>query len=478
MADSANILSILAALGGGPQAPDPGITPTTFTPPPAPDAGAMPANVLQALAPPQGQAAPPQPAAPSSTEDIYHAATADAPPTPPARVRSSLLDKIGRVADVLATVGGASPLYQPTLDARQDRVLALGDHDRKTAADEIALATSKFDLGDKQNTRVGQAARGLKAILTANPNIDVATAWPALAERMNLDPATTASFGKVFAEHPEEIDGVIAAMTDPKFDQEKYGGSVVYGTDANGKLVAYQPGLGNNGGRNVLPEGITPIDPLKFIDTGNAQVGVGTRSGRPTRILPKGVSPDQANRSSTAITIAGMPARASQAPGKGTNGTADMGTANMLLDNIERGFNDLHRLQALPGEGGSAIGQITGALGRTGIGQAIGEQAGNASAQKRVEIEKDINSLQSEMVKSLPASATRTKFEQEIQRRRMPDPARMSYQTAQNVIADLRRMFAQAQKDAAAELAKKSPPAARPAARPKPQSGWTIVKVQ
>lgn len=396
------------------------------------------------------------------------------PSTQPARSRSSLLDKIGRVADVLATVGGADPLYQPTLDSRQDRLLKLGDHDREVAAANIKLATDKFDLGDKTNTRLGQAARGLKAIQAAGGDINVA--WPELAARMQIDPETAKAVAHDLATNPNGLDGLIAATTDPKYSQSKYGGSIIYGKDANGKLIAFQPSLGDDPGRNVLPDGFTPIDPQKFVDTGGAQVGVGTRSGRPTIVLPKSVSPDQANRSSTAITIAGMPARAPA--GKGTPGVGDFGTANMLLDNIDRGFRSLHTMQALPGEG-SAVGQVAGAFGRSALGQKLGEQTGNAAAQKRLEIEKDINSLQSEMVKSLPASATRTKFEQEIQRRRMPDPARMSYQTAQNVIADLRRMFAQAQQDAAAELAKKTPtPAASPAARPKPQAGWTIVGVK
>ena len=412
-------------------------------------------NVLQSVAQPS----------------VADAAAASSPPAP--KPRRSLLDTIGRISDVIATVGGAAPLYQPTLDAREDRSLALGDHDRRMQAENLKLATDKFALGDSQNTRLGMAARGLQAIKTAGGDIN--TAWPELAARMQIDPQTAAAVAHDLQTNPNALDGLVAATTDPKYDQSKYGGTIVYGKDANGNLVAFQPSLGNDAARNILPEGVTPIDPQKFVDTGSAQVGVGTRSGKATIILPKSLSPDQKNRSETAITIAGMPARAPA--GKGTPGVGDFGTANMLLDNIERGFNNLHGMQALPGEG-SAIGQLTGALGRTALGQKIGEQTGNAAAQKRLEIEKDINSLQSEMVKSLPASATRTKFEQEIQRRRMPDPSRMSYQTAQNVIADLRRMFQQAQKDAAAELAKKSDTPVRPAARPKPQSGWTIVGVK
>jgi hypothetical protein len=76
-------------------------------------------------------------------------------------------------------------MYQPVLDAREDRALALGDHSRKVDADTIALATSKFALGDAQNLRLGQVARGLKAIQAGGGDINVA--FPELAQRMQLD---------------------------------------------------------------------------------------------------------------------------------------------------------------------------------------------------------------------------------------------------------------------------------------------------
>lgn len=475
MADSANILSILASLAPPPV--DPGITPTTFTPPPADNS--VPPNVLQALAPPQGQAAPAQPAQPappSSSEDIYHAATADAPPTPgtqPARVRSSLLDKIGRVADVLATVGGATPLYQPTLDSRQDRLLALGDHDRKVSADDVALATSKFDLGDKQNTRVGQAARGLKAIMAANPNIPIDQAWPVLAQRMQLDPATAASFGKVFAEHPEEIDGVIAAMTDPKFDQAKYGGSIVYGTDASGKLVAYQPGLGNNEGRNVLPEGVTPIDPLKFIDTGGAQVGVGTRSGRPTRILPKTVSPDQANRSSTAITIAGMPARAQAGKNTGPN-AAFIETAQGNIDELRNIYGDLKKMGAMVSPAQAADRNVVARIRASGIGQVLEGAVGTKAQTQRDRIASIRPQLMQSLAKATGMTGKQLDSNADVKlfMQTVTDPTK-SYEANMEAINGLERFL-----KANAKTATPATPAAPAAARPKPKSGWTIVKVQ
>lgn len=62
------------------------------------------------------------------------------------RPRRSLLETIGRISDVLATTGGAQPLYEPTINAREDRA-------RQIQADQQKLAAGAFELGDKGNAR-------------------------------------------------------------------------------------------------------------------------------------------------------------------------------------------------------------------------------------------------------------------------------------------------------------------------------------
>jgi hypothetical protein len=100
-------------------------------------------------APPVVVASPPPPIvnAPAAPNVLQGLQNPPAEPTRPARARSSVLDVIGRVSDVLARVGGAAPLYQPTLDARQDRSIALGDHDR-----EIDMEKLRKDLLAQQIT--------------------------------------------------------------------------------------------------------------------------------------------------------------------------------------------------------------------------------------------------------------------------------------------------------------------------------------
>lgn len=387
----------------------------------------------------------------------------DAPQTAPTtapdapRPRRSILDTIGRVADVLAKVGGADALYQPTLDAREDRTLALGDHARQVDLEKLKIATTQGTLDDAGRARLAQAVRGTQALLAANPQADVSKVFPLLAARAGVDPAQTATLAGQLAQDPTLLDG-LAGFDD---SGDKYGGSVVYAKGPDGKIVAFQPNLKGGKGRPILPDGFTAVDPLKIVDTGGAQVGINPRTGETVTTIGKTQSPDNAANNATrvtttgmnnrtAITVAGMPARAK--PGA-TADKSDAGNSEALiaLDNLENGFKDLHRLNALPGDNGGAVNNVLSALGRTGPGQFIGEQAGSAAAQKRVAMQKTVNTLQQTLIKALPASATRTKFEQEILAKSLPDPTRMSLSTAQSVIADYRAIFKRAQAAAAAE---------------------------
>jgi hypothetical protein len=435
MADSANILSIMNALG---------IDPATGQPMAAPQT-----NVLQQMPQaPQAPQAPPQAEPPTSTADIYHAATAASPPAP--KPRRSLLDTIGRISDVIAQVGGAAPLYQPTLDAREDRSLALGDHARqvdlealKKTLTEQQVAAGALEPQLAERKRIGTA---LGAVAGQH---DAAELWPSVAEQAGIDPQRTAAIGQILQRNP----GAAAIFAKALGAADNLGKNVYFGTNSDGKTVAYQ--VGPDGAPHVLDfgtAGITPSEPIKVVDTGGTQVIVG-QSGMPKKILPKTVSPSTvlttrtqkeiaSGHDATQITIAGMPARAKDPAGTAAGKAGDANVPT-LLNNIEQGFNDLHSMSALPGEG-SAVGQIEGAFGRSALGQKIGEQTGNAAAQKRLEIMKNVSALQQAMLKSLPASATRTKFEQEMLARGLPDPSKMSLKTAQTVINQLRKSYAEA----------------------------------
>lgn len=427
-------------------------------------------NVMQAAAAPPDM---PQPAPVPS-------APAPAAPAAPARTRRSLLDTVGRISDVLARVGGADALYQPTIDSREDRAHLIDTQGLQRQLTTQEIGKGADEATTRHNALVGNAVRGLQSIRRANPNADIGTVWPLLARQAGIPDDQAARLSQIFATHPEAIDGMSALIN----GHQEYNGQVVYARDANGHIAAFQPSNSNaSEARNILPAGFEPIDPLTFVNTGNAQVGVHSRSGTVERILPiaerpgeaanraqRGEIADASNR--TAITIAGMPARAS---GTAAHAATDPTNGLTLLNSIEHAFGELHRMNALPGDDGGTVGNIVSALGRTGVGQAIGEQAGSPAAQMRLEIGKNVSALQQEMLRSLPASATRTRFEQEMLARGLPDPTRMSLATARTVIGQLRESYTRA----LAASRRQAAPAARggasaPAARIVPRGGGNL----
>jgi hypothetical protein len=441
----------------------------------------QPANVLQTIMGPSPEQVnnglPGMDASPPAPSPVMAAANAASPPMP--KKRRSLLDTIGRISDVLATVGGAQALYQPTLDAREDRSLALGDHDRKVNAEEIALATNKFALGDAQNVRLGQAARGLQAIKASGG--DITKAWPVIAQRMQLDPATVESVGQALATNPTALDGLIAATTDPKYDQSKYGGSVVYGKDANGNLVAYQPSLGNDSARNILPDGVTPIDPLKFVDTGNAQVGVGTRSGSPVRILPKSATPDARLGANTRLTISreGNVSRERTAAMKsGTNKAGDpamIETAQGNLDELRGIYNDLNRRGAMVSPKQAADKNVVARIRASGIGQTLEGAVGTEAQTQRDRIASIRPQLMQSLAKATGMTGKQLDSNADVKlfMQTVTNPA-ASYEANMAAIDGLERFLkANAKKPV---VAPRSTPV-RP--RPKANSGgWSIVGVK
>jgi hypothetical protein len=146
--DSDNILSILNSLGAVPPGAD---APDTQLP-----------NVLQQMAPPPPAVGAPPPPPPTPSADIYRAAVAASPPTP--KPRRSLVDVLGHIADGIAQAGGATPMYQRTLDAEQARAFATGDHARQV----------DLDLLKTQLERQQVAAGALEPDIAARKRLGVA----------------------------------------------------------------------------------------------------------------------------------------------------------------------------------------------------------------------------------------------------------------------------------------------------------------
>lgn len=250
---------------------------------------------------------------PVNTATMPRQAPMQAPSMPqvqaePARPRRSLLQTIGGLSDVLARVGGAEALYQPTLDAREDRGFAQEDRMRQIDLDELKMRQGEqqiqsgdMEIENAQKAIAANAMRGLKAIQKSGG--DITRAWPILAKQAGVDDESAAQLAELFGQDPNAIDGLITTLGG---SPAEFGLQPFYAQGADGKLEAYQLGKDGTIQRVNLPEGQTPIDPLKFVDVGDRQVGVGTRSGAPIRILPKGEAPGKAADRSSRERIAGQ----------------------------------------------------------------------------------------------------------------------------------------------------------------------------
>jgi hypothetical protein len=162
-------------------------------------------------------------------------------------------------------VGGAEALYQPTLDARQDRMnqVDLDALKRRLTVAQVGEAELSPQLAARK--RIGTAL----GALANNPN--AAALWPSIAEQAGVDPQHTAAIGTILQNNPNAA-GIFAKALGADIDN--LGKNVFFGTDASGKTVAYQ--VGPDGNPHILDfsaAGVTPNDPIKVVDTGGSNSG-------------------------------------------------------------------------------------------------------------------------------------------------------------------------------------------------------------
>lgn len=255
-----------------------------------PQTPSEPVNILEGLGYQQ-----PAPQMAGGTQD------AAAPqPTRAPRERRTVLDTVGRIADALAKAGGASPLYQPTLDAREDRRFALEDRQRGIDLEALKMAltrqqmqagaqqleTGQNELTDYSTEKVGLGVRGLQAIQKRGG--DPVKAWPLIAQQLGIAPERAAIIGDAIQKDPDTLFGLYSALNAQK---NEFGLQPFYTQDANGNIQAYQ--LGKDGSiRPVdLPEGQTPAGQTAVMDTGGANIVYDKRTGRSVRVTPKSGGP-------------------------------------------------------------------------------------------------------------------------------------------------------------------------------------------
>lgn len=385
----------------------------------------------------------------------------------PQRQRRSFLDTVGSIADVLAKVGGAQALYQPSLDARADRSMALEDRQRgidmdalrksilegqyhqSQILDPLAVqeAKQKISAGDValQDSLHGRIGDVLGP-LAGHP--DAATLWPQLAEQEGIPADQAAKIGALIQQNPN--------MAGPIAQSFGYKPIVPPSEAANVQtyklLLSQNPDLAKTYLKSIAdPNALTPKEQAA-LDQQMRQFGLEQQKFRFEQY--KFEHPQEKPAT---------PAAAAKAQADRDTQTQAAQSVLDTLGNLQKRFNNLESGGGLPGQGGNIISQAAGALGRTGVGQAVGVTFGNQNAQERRAAEKEIATLQTDMMKGIPASALRSKFELEQLLKRIPDPYTLDAAHAKSVIDDIRTKYQTILKNAQAEVA------ARPAAAPAPR---------
>lgn len=359
--DSDNILSILASLGNSPQA------------------GAMPTNVMQTLASgapvnvDQGSIAPPQQQIDPAS--IAQAATAASPPPP--RKRVSLVEVIGHLADGLAQAGGATPMYQKTMDAMQANQFAGQDHAREVDLDALKKSLMEQQLATGQTTAADSERSRFASVLDAVSDPQDAANLPQLMAAAGLTDQRYAPFVKMVQDNPETAKVLSGALGGGKDDKAKYLGiTQVIRNKATGEVQVLQPSADGSPARNLIPPGWEYVDTFKPVDLGGTTGMTATHSATPSVILPKTARPDTVlstatqkdiarRNNQTQITIAGMPARgkASDSGDPYTNYANGVSSIRAL----DQSLNDLATDPRLAG----ATGLVDGRLNITAAQRAI-----------------------------------------------------------------------------------------------------------
>lgn len=166
-------------------------------------------------------------------------ADAGAPPPvaqPSGQPRRSVLDMIGGLADTIATVGGADPLYQRNLDARLARDNAAQDRAREIDLDGLRrqllenqvaaggqnLEAGQLDLQNARNQLLESAGNGLRQVFGRVGADGLSKAWPLIAGQLGIPEEQAAQIGQSLAADPEgTLDAIFPSQAANQGSQAK-----------------------------------------------------------------------------------------------------------------------------------------------------------------------------------------------------------------------------------------------------------------
>lgn len=303
-----------------------------------------------------------------------------AAPAPAGRPRHSALDIIGRISDVLANVGGAPAQYQPYLDQRADRTMAIDDRQRGIDLENLKrsiletqapLQTQQMqqqvqaganELQDTQRARVAEALGGI----AGHP--DAASMWPQIAEQAGIPADKAAAIGQLIQRNPEMV-GALAQSFGFKPTAQ---GSQPKEIQIYGLLQKQDPEMATTYLKSLSnPDAITPYQQaqlqLSLGRLGMDQEEFGYRRFNDNRNFNYR---QQQDATKTDAKAGGASAQHRQ-------------EAGAMLDELGGLYGELNKMGALVNPKNSRMDNLGARLGNSGVGQLVGGAIGTEAQTKR-----------------------------------------------------------------------------------------------
>lgn len=387
---------------------------------------------------------------------------AQAGPAPVAaapRARRSILDMIGGVADTIASVGGAAPLYRQNLDAQKAREIAAEDReyqieqrplerqmiDQKLKRGEQELSAGALDIQNANNELLNSAGAGMRQVFGRSGAEGVLKAWPLLAKNLGVPDDKAAEIGQALASDPE---GTLAALfPDPAVAK---GGSKakeiqVYELMAEKNPVAAEAYL------QSLADPTKPMTPYQAEQVRLAEERLNLARDRYE-------NPPQSAAQRAAGTKAGAADEAR---------AASVQAANATLDELSGLYDQLDEMGAMVNPKKGTAGNIAARARASGLGQLVEGAVGTQAQELRDRVESIRPGLMQQLAKATGMTGKQLDSNADVKlfMQTVTDPTR-SYEANQAAIRGIRRLLAAPPK-----------PAARPAARSAPRRGAAPSRV-
>lgn len=302
------------------------------------------------------------------------------------RQRRSFLDTIGRISDVLARVGGAEAMYQPSLDSQQER-------QRQIDIDAMKRQQAEMGMANDQRSKLGQAL----GAIAENP--DAVGAWPQIAQEAGIDPQRAQAIGTILQNNPQAARVFAQSLGwQPQKEGSRAKEMQVYNL-----LKETEPELADQYLQSIAdPRGMSDYQ-AQQIQVALARIASGDKIAR--------------ERGATQVRVAEM-----RGKGAGSKGGAKTEAANAAASRIVSRLKTIREsVSTLGAEGALVVPGQTGAniIRRTrssAPGQLVEGFLGTSQQEQRDRIKQEADAIVAEMKEALKLTGTMMDRPQEYQR--------------------------------------------------------------